>query len=111
VLRGACGRGSENERISPEADPRSDPQSATEAFLPIQYVAGAIRGLPQPRPDESPQVVEIQAGPTAAWPHQGRYSLTFVVNRSAFTGTPTWYWVMERSERLDLRPLGPRSTQ
>lgn len=94
-----------------EADPRSDPGSYTEAFLPTQYVAAAIRRLPEPRPDASPQTVEIEPGPTAAWPHQRRYRLTFVVNRSAFTGTPTWYWVMESSERLDLPPQAPRATR
>jgi hypothetical protein len=90
-----------------EADPRSEPGSDTEAFLPIHYVAAAIRGLPEPTPDAPPQVVEIQAGPTTAWPHQGRYRLTFVVNRSAFTGTATWYWVMESSERLDAPSQAP----
>ena len=83
-----------------EADPRSEAGSDTEPFLPIQYVSGAIRGLPEPQADSAPRVVEIDAGPTAAWQYQGRYQLTFVVNQSAFTGTPAWYWVLESSERL-----------
>ena len=57
-------------------------------------LAAAIRNLPNPGPDVSPQRVDIVAGPDSA-----HYSVTFVARQNPALSTPTWFWGMQSSER------------
>lgn len=59
-------------------------------------LAAAIKKLPDPDATVPPQEVEIVAGPAAH-----RYIVTFVARRNPALSTPTWFWGVQSSERID----------
>lgn len=58
-------------------------------------LAAAIKKLPDPNANVSPQTVEIVAGPATH-----RYRVTFVARQNPALSTPTWFWGVESSERI-----------
>jgi hypothetical protein len=65
-----------------------------DQYPPTNIIAAAIRNLPKAGPGVRAQKVEIDAGPS------GRYRVTFIVRQNAELSTPSWYWGVERSERV-----------
>ena len=95
-------RDSVDMRVIPASDPHLLP--------PSHYVAEAIRALPRSGQGVPPQVVEIPAKPTAAWPHEGRYRLRFLVRSDLSSGTPSWYWGGESIECLESKSQASQTT-
>lgn len=63
-------------------------------FPTSNYLAAAIKNLPTPNPDSSPQTVEIDTGSA------GRYRVTFVVRPNQRRRTTRWFWGVGSGERL-----------
>lgn len=82
------------------ADPRSLPRPVAGAPLPSSHIANVIRCLPRAGPDAAPVLMEIDAEPTPAWNHQGRYRLAFRARRNPRAEIRGWYWGIDRCERL-----------
>ena len=71
--------------------------STRDQFPTTKDLARAIKNLPKPGPDVPPQKVEIVEGAT-----DRRYTVTFVVRQNPALNTPTWFWGVESSERIDM---------
>ena len=71
--------------------------SQKDRFPTTKDLARAIKSLPSPGPNVPPQKVEIVGGTTAR-----RYSVTFVVRHNPALRTPTWFWGVESSARIDM---------
>jgi hypothetical protein len=73
-------------------------------FPPGSFISMAIKTLPPAGPDLPPQTVEIDARP--GW---GLYRVTFVVSQNPRQGMRSWFWVMDKGERISVPYVAARS--
>ena len=77
-----------------------------DQFPTTDHLSAAIRKLPRPGPDVSPQTVEIDAGPI-----QGRFRVTFVPRKNPEHRAAPWFWGIESGERIQVGQAGSQELQ